>query len=865
MLENSGLSWGCAVAMIVLAAPVASAQTLAQFDLPSQSLAASLRAVGSQTSTNVLFDAPLVEGLAAPALQGELSLDEAFVRLLAGTGLKHRFLDHKTVMVISAAATTAAAAPAPATQERNTAELEEVIVTAQKRAESLQDVPLAVSAISADKLLEAGINKVEDLKNYVPSFFMVEGAGGNTISIRGVYSGLNGGFEQSVGTYVDGLYRGRSQQARAPFLDLERVEVLRGPQSILFGKNSVGGALNMTTARPTETFEGMVNALYEPEYDEQVYTGALSGPFTDRLRGRIAARYREYGGHIENLTRSRKEPQKEEVTVRGWLEFDLTDDVELALKAESSSFDSLGQPYEIVTELPSVRPAFAGRTYAQILAALGADPTVLNNHADGKRSSNSEDYSRNDAEEYGFFVDWQLGEHQLSAISGYSTYEFNDSVDSDFTAADMLTQIMGESFEQWSQEIRLASPTGGRFEYLGGVYWEQTELSAVTRVPFAGGNFLLTRVLPAAAGAALANTDSPRIFHQESETYSAFVRASWNMTDALRVNTGLRWSEEDKDATRAIIITDLDGNPLTGVRADAAATVLRQVLNKRVHDLAESRSEDRLLPSLSLEYRFADRMMAYASWSKGAKAGGYDANSNNPPTATGAFAFGPEEATNYEVGAKVTLGGVLELNLATYFTEFKDLQVSRFDGVGFNVRNAGASEIKGVELDSRWQATSNLRFSAAVAYTDFAFTDYVGECIIGQAPNAPDGVACILDGESSAFAFDWTGSASADYRIPIGDRFELRTVLDVYYRSEAPDLDPRHKLGAYTKLGGQVSFGDMDGRWSLALVGKNLTDELIMPNGSNNTPLAYSLFGTFSGVRASEPGRSVAVQGTWKF
>jgi iron complex outermembrane recepter protein len=866
-IGESCLSWVCAAAAItVLDVQVAQAQALAQFDLPPQSLADSLRAIGSQTSTNVLFDPPLVEGLDARALKGAFSLDQVLATVLEGTGLKHRFLDDKTV-VISAA--TADATPAAAAQESAGAALEEVIVTAQKRAESLQDVPLSVSAVSADKLFEAGINKISDLKNYVPSFFMVEGAGGNTISIRRVSSGLNVGFEQSVGTYVDGLYHGRSRQASAPFLDLERVEVLRGSQSILFGKNSVAGALNITTARPTDSFEGSLSALYEPEYDEQVYTGALSGPITDRLRGRIAARYREYGGHVENLTRSRAEPNSEAATVRGWLEFDLSDNIELALKAERNSFDTFGQPYEILKELPTTRAPFAGLTYAQVLAALGADPTVLNNFADGKRSANAEEYNLNDAEQYGFFVDWQLGEHRLSAVSGYTTYDFDENLDGDFTAAAVIERPSTESYEQFSQEIRLASPTGVRFEYLGGLYWEQTELDSLTRLPLVGGNLLLSRLLPAAAGAALSNTDSPRTFHQDSEAYAAFLHASWNMTAALRGNVGVRWSKENKQASRVIAMTDLNGTPLTGAQAIAAAAVVAQIFNVRAHDLAGSRSEDHLLPSLSVEYEFADHMMAYASWSKGAKGGGFDAASGNspnpppgsPPRAFGAFEFGPEKATNHEVGTKMTLGGVLELNLAVYFTDFEGLQVSAFDGVGFNVRNAGTRENRGVEIDSRWQATPNLRFTASIAYSELEFTDNIGTCIIGQVPDAPDGFNCLQSGRSART----DGSASVDYRIPVGDRFELRTVLDVYHRDEDEDPDPRHRLGAYTKLGGQVSFGDADGRWNLALVGKNLTDELIMPNGSNNTPLAFSLFGTLSAVRAVEAGRSVALQGAWKF
>jgi iron complex outermembrane recepter protein len=782
-------------------------------------------------------------------------------------------------MAISLALTSGAAAA----QEGSGVALEEIIVTAQKRAEALSDVPVAVSAISAEKLQDAGINTFEGLKNYVPSFNMIELPVGSSIGIRGVYSGANQGFEQSVGTYMDGLYHGRSQQARQPFLDLERVEVLRGSQSILFGKNSVAGALNVTSARPTDSFEGSLSALYEPEYEEQIYTGVLSGPITERLRARVAARYGEFGGTTENLLRATTGPEREETAVRGWLEFDLTENLELAVKAERNTFDSVGRASEIATELPAASGPFAGRTYAQVLAGFGVHPSVLNNFADYKNSTNASEFSDNETEDYGLFVDWKLGEHQLTAITGYSSYELSEVTDADFTAADIITQPMQESFEQVSQEIRLASPTDGRFEYLAGLYWEQTELANVTGLPLPSSTLLipvLGGVLGPAA-ALLGNTDSPRTFQQDSETYAVFVQASWNMTDALRANVGLRWSQEDKDARRTIRMTDLNGNPLTGAQAIAVPNILAAVINKRAHDLSGSRSEDHLLPSVGLQYDLADDAMVYANWTRGAKAGGYDSNSNNPPNPPagtppqgfGEFEFAPEKATNYELGTKMTLGGVLELNLAAYYTELDDLQVSSFDGVGYNVTNAGASRIQGVEIDSRWQATSNLLFSASVAYTDFEFKKYIGPCYSGPPPQTPDAPGpggainrCNYAGKTIQYVADWIASASADYRIPIG-RFELRGVLDAYYTADynvSANLDPKQVQEAYTKINARVSFGAADRSWELALLGKNLTDELIMPFGGD-APLAFSLFRTFSSVRSVEPGRSVAVQGTWRF
>jgi outer membrane receptor protein involved in Fe transport len=759
---------------------------------------------------------------------------------------------------------------AAAAQSGSTGALEEIVVTAQKRAESLSDVPIAISAVSAAKMQDAGINNFEGLKNYVPSFFMVPNATGNSIAIRGVFSGTNNGFEQSVGTYVDGLYHGRGQQSRAPFLDLERVEVLRGPQSILFGKNSVAGALNITTARPTDKLEGSVSALYEPEYEEQIYTGMLSGPFTERLRGRVAARYRDFGGNVENLTRSRDEAQQEESSVRGWLEFDLTDNVQLAFKAQHDEFDVTGRAYEIVKELPATSGATAGMTYTQILhAVFGQDASVTNNVADGKRTANANDFSNNNMDEYGFYVDWQLGDHKLTAITGYSKYDFSENADADFTGAPILEQSIDENFKQWSQEIRLASPTGKTFEYLAGLYWEKTELRALTKFPIYANSLLVPIV--GAAGPLLANTDSPRDFTQDSDSYAAFVHASWNITDAFRTNVGLRYTSEDKDAKRTLVFTDLNGVPLTGTRLAVVSAVNAALLGKRATNLKGSRSEDHVLPSVGLQYDFTNDVMGYASWTRGAKAGGYDSNSNSPPP-FGSFEYDSEKAENYEIGTKMVLGGKFELNLAAYYTEFKDMQVSAFDGTSFKVTNAGAAQIQGLELDSRWQATPNLLISAAVAHTDFEFTDYIGACYTQQPIEIPatppaTGGACDLSGKKNQFVADWTASASADYRIPLG-AYELRGVLDAYYTGDyfvSTTLDPKQVQDAYVKLNARLQFGDADGRWEIALLGKNLTDKLIMPYGAD-VPLASSIArGGFSAVRFVEPGRSVAVQGTFRF
>jgi outer membrane receptor protein involved in Fe transport len=789
-----------------------------------------------------------------------------------------------------------ATASAVAQDQDTSTILGEIIVTAQKRAESLQDVPLAVSAVSGAKIAEAGIMKIEDLKNYVPTLFMTETAIGNNISIRGIFSGVNPGFEQSVGTYVDGVYRGRPQQTRAPFLDLERVEVLRGPQSILFGKNSVGGALNITTALPTQEFDAMVSALYEPRYDEQEFSGHVSGPFGDRLRGRLSARYREVDGHLENPTVSSDDPSREETTVRGWLEFDITDNVTAAMKAEFGEFDVVGRQIEITQELPAAAGPFAGATYSQILAALGQDPSVLNNTADFVRSSNG-DFSNNDTEEFVLQVDWQLGENTLTSITGYSEYDFDELCDCDFTGGNVFNVGMGEEFDQTSQEIRLTSPSGGTIEYIVGAYYESSDLTFRDTIMVDGGSVLVPLLnanpafigspLQGIAGTMLANTATPRLFTQDAKSYSAFTQLSWNMSEEFRTTVGLRYSKDEKDATRTLVVTDINGAPLAGAQAVLAPAVYRLAFNVRPHDLSGTRDEDQFLPSLTVEWSPDDSTMMYASWSKGAKAGGFDARSNNspiPPTplctapntppgctpasGLGSFEFEEEKATNFEIGAKLRIGGSFEMNAALYMTDFEDLQVSTFDGVlGFNVTNAGESEIKGLEIDMRWQATDNLLLYSSMAYTDFEFLDYIGQCAFGQPSDAGDGLNCNYKGKTNEFVAPWVITAGGSYRKPIFSDLAFHLGFDLYYTDQyfvAPTLDERQVQESYTKVNGRIGVGDLDGSWDVSVIGKNLFNEQVLPYG-NDTPLAGRTFGAFSAWRFVEPGSTVALQATLRF
>jgi iron complex outermembrane receptor protein len=198
--------------------------------------------------------------------------------------------------------------------------LQEIVVTAQKREEALGDVPISVNVVSVETLEAANINKIEDVTEFVPNMTMTETRVSTQMYVRGIGSGNNQGFEQSVGQYIDAIYYGRQQLIRAPFFDLERVEVLRGPQGILFGKNSVASALNLSTARPDYSVEIALSTYYEFENDQQEFNGAFSGPLTENFRARLAFRSNDEDGFITNSYRGSEEPERDEKAARLWLE-----------------------------------------------------------------------------------------------------------------------------------------------------------------------------------------------------------------------------------------------------------------------------------------------------------------------------------------------------------------------------------------------------------------------------------------------------------------------------------------------------------------------------------------------------------------
>jgi len=717
--------------------------------------------------------------------------------------------------------------------------LEEVIVTAQKRSESLQDVPISINAIGGDKLNEAGITRIADLQTYVPNLTMTEASLGSNVYIRGVGSQVNQGFEQSVGTYVDGIYYGRPRQLRAPFFDLERVEVLRGPQSILFGKNSIAGALNMTTAKPTSEFEGQIQAVYEPDHGELDTSLILSGPLTESLSGRMAVRYREMDGFIRNTAKNTDEMATEESLIRAAIRWDASERLALDLKLETGSFDFTGRNYVIVGD-----PAPGGLT------------PVVNNFTE--KATLDPEYSDNRYNNATLTFNYEHDRYTLTAISGWSEYEYDEEIDADGGIASTVQVPAEEEFSQFSQELRLATNQGETFEHILGVFFQTSETD------FREDSVI---TLP------IVSVGAKRDYFSDSDLWSIFGQTTWNASDSLRMTVGMRYTHEEKEGGRLLRLTNLDGstfNPLN-LPDFAALGMPLPPLGLFPHDLSGNRTEEVVTPLISIQWDANDDAMLYASLSTGYKAGGFDARSNRAvlPSGSTALEFEEEEAVSLEAGAKLRLlDNSAELNIALFRTEYDDLQVSVYDGIlGFDVQNAAAATTQGIEMDGRWQLSESILLTGALGYTDFEFDDYQnGPCYKGQTPDQiANGVAfCDYKGNTNQFTPEISGVISVTHSLDITSRIVLRSTIDVSYSDDyfaAPDLDPNVKQDSYTRLNARLALASTSDSWELALIGRNLTDEEII-TFANDVPLTGPVT---SYVAFVERPRTVALQATYRF
>jgi outer membrane receptor protein involved in Fe transport len=772
--------------------------------------------------------------------------------------------------------------------------LEEVIVTATKRAVGMQDVPIALSVMSGAKIAEAGITNLEDMAVFMPNVHIAEGSSSDSIFIRGIGSGINFGFEQSVGTFIDGVYFGRAQASRSSFLDIERVEVLKGSQSTLFGKNTIAGAISITTAKPTDEFEGSIQLAVEPEFGGQRATLTLSGPITDNFGARLVIQDEQSDGWMDNGAINQDEQQKDNQVGRLVLAWQPTENLDVGFKYETGSSDTTG-----TNEVISVASTAAAAFYTT------ADPNFAQNSGFGYDKSEAtfgagtprrgEAYHDSDWDISTLTVEWALGEHTLKSITGYVDYSFETARDSDYSAIKSLHRYRDESHKQFTQEFLLTSPQSDTFEYLAGLFYQDEELQHNRSTDVSLQALFNAGVgLPPVTASGLFDGTGNNTFNQDAQTTSAFFEGTFHLSDTLRVIAGVRYSEDEKEFDKSAIVAPLfttgPASPLlTSVYADTLRLTrahdfrdgVAQVFDATapnslaITDLNTERKEEHVTGDLTVQWDFSEDTMLYAKYGNGYKAGGFD--EDNAQANVDAQEYEDENSESIEFGAKMDLWeGRGRLNIALFHSEFEDVQVSTFDGTaGFIVGNAAESEVDGIELDGMFAVSEEITIFGAIAFLDANYKSFTDAACTAQqtidhaaAGGTNTRANCLndLSGERLQFAADMSANFGITYNTEITDSLELGLGADVMYTEDfdtAADADPVLVQDAYTKVNARISLGDIDGTWSLALLGKNLTDETTSGWG-NDIPLGSFGFDN-SFFQVIDAPRSYEIQATYNF
>ena len=709
--------------------------------------------------------------------------------------------------------------------------LEEVTVTARRFAESLQEAPVSVSAFGEEALEARSITNLEDIGRYVPNmqFFPNGIAGGSSGQpfIRGI-----GQFDFMITTdpgvaiYLDGVYLARSLGNLLDLVDVERIEVLRGPQGTLYGKNTIGGAINVVSRKPASELE-LFGEMRVGEYDRIDARGSVSLPLGDTLAVRLAASTKNADGYGERLLTGDDMGNDNSNGFHAVVDWQPTADLDVTLAFDRTDVD---QKFA-VAHLEAVNPAAPLQGLYNALVApydsryLTSDPY----------ESNATGLNSNEQDIWGTSLNltWQVGELTLKSITGYRDQEQQFGTDPDGSPETIVDELDSTDQKQFSEELQLSgSSFGDRLRWVGGLYYFEEDADALMDVTLLPGIFAALEAfpgpfiplapgvtcppppdvpLPCAGGAGNPfNTifDLTRIITlaQDTQSFAAYGQASYQLTDPLSVTVGVRYTREDKDFSTSLFL------PASGVFL--------------IPPTDRSDSWTDVSPRLGIEYRVSDDVLLYASASKGFKSGGFNGRGSN---ANEVNAYEPEELWAYEVGIKSEWWERrLRLNAAAFFNDYKDLQFTTQtvapDGTQVVlVGNAAKAEIQGIELELTVVPIESLNLTASVGYLDAEYTEI-----------APTVQTITLDSELIG-APEWTASAAADFTVPLSASAEIVLRTDYTYRSktyfDAANTESVAQDG-YGLWNAGITLQSSTQRWALTAGVLNLADEEYRVSGA---------------------------------
>ncbi|MDB5663431.1 MAG: TonB-dependent receptor [Sphingomonas bacterium] len=748
----------------------------------------------------------------------------------------------------SAAAEVAAAEADSAAASAAVSDGADILVTARRRQEAVQDVPLAISVLDARAIEATGSFNVAKLTQLQPSLqFYSTNPRNSAANIRGLgapFGLTNDGIEQGVGLYVDQVYNSRIAAATFDFLDVERVEVLRGPQGTLYGKNTTAGAINITTRQPSFSPEGRAEVTVGNLGLVQA-KASISGPLIDdRLAIRLAASSTDRRGTVYNVTTKNWVNEQDNLGLRGQLLLRATDTLDLTLSGDYNRQDPECCAQIYVRTGATQRPL--NRQFAGLAAALGYAPPSTN----AFDRLTDLDTALDAFQEIGgasLRAEWELGSGSLTSVSAWRFWNWGPSNDRDFTGLPITTVSANPSKQnQYSQEFRYAA-TGDTVDYVVGLfgYHQKQHTTGAQEQGSAASRWLLNPSSANANNPAVLNgLRSENDIRFSNTSLAAFGQLSWHVTDKLKLQPGVRINYDKKSGSYIATVTTGSGSNV--LNNDQRGVLAPQSYQPRFSDW-------NLSYDFTASYDVARDVLAYATYARSFKSGGINLSglpldaSNNPILSAGSIK--PEKVNHFEVGLKTQfLDRRATLNLSGFWTEIDDYQATVTNGQLGVLRgylaNADKVRVRGVEADFSIRPTDGLNLYASGAYTDHEYVKFVDapcppELAGGSsgatpsAPGTPGGVSpanCDISGQWLPGISNWAFSYGGEYAVPatLGGRDgEAYLGIDGSYRSKFSSNASR---SAYTDIAGYALVNlragfRVDDRWDLFGWARNLFDK----------------------------------------
>jgi iron complex outermembrane receptor protein len=696
------------------------------------------------------------------------------------------------LMALTAAPAAVLAQSAGDDQQENLA-LEEVIVTAQRREQTLQEVPMAVSAFTGEELAALQADNLDSIQGAVPNLNLVQGRGSNS-SVNAYIRGVGQpdalqSFDPAVGVYLDDVYMSRIQGALFKLYDIERIEILRGPQGTLYGKNTPGGAIRLITRTPGDEFEAQAGVLVG-DYGRLQARARVSMPVTDDFAIGLSVLHDERDGFVTDPLDGREYNDEDTTVARIKGSWDVTDNLNVVFSADYTKEDvnlTLGRSEVLLYSI-------------DLVAGIVPRSPAPTGDWDYRTSTSMSDRPTQETDHWGsnVTVNWAINDRTtLRSITAYRDLDTASFIDIDATTLELGDVFVGLDQSQFSQEFQLLGDNGDDLNWVVGAYYLNEEVPSHQEAY--ADDFLLFNGIPISF---LRTIDDDL----ETTSYAVFGQVDWAFADRWTMGVGLRWTKEEKDYFR----TTSTFSDILGVADPAFA-------------FTDSDDWSDWTPSFTLDYAMSDAVRFYGRLAKGFKSGGFNGRANS---AADVSTFDPETVWTTEIGAKTTMAdGTLRANYALFYSKYDDFQarVSVGDGIDFRfpVLNAAELDIKGAEVEVTWLPIDPLALSTQIGYLD---SKYGGEGFFGA-----DGVE-----DEPAFSPKWTARFAGTWTQNLPNGSDLLFTASANYRDAmllSVENTPALAEGDYWLMDALVSWVSEDGRWTISGGVKNLTDELYRVEG----------------------------------